>query len=175
MTNPSRQSAQAAVARYFATCQPQLRAFIRALIFNPSDVDDVLQEVAVVAIEKADRFDSSKGDVGAWVMGIARNRVLKYLEKSKRQQLCFSSTVVDAIADAAKPNDELANTLDALEDCLNLLGKEKRELLLRRHAPGMTASQLAKEVSYTDSRMSRMLNGLYATLMKCVRQNMSIS
>lgn len=101
MTEQQGKSGRSAVAKYFATSQPQLRAFIRSLIFNPSDVDDVLQDVAVVAIEKAERFDPEQGDAGAWVMGIARNRVMKYLDKSKRQKLRFSAELVDAIAEAA--------------------------------------------------------------------------
>ena len=171
MKKISKESSQALVARYFATSQPQLRAFIRSLIFNPSDVDDVLQDTAVVAIEKADRFDPQQGEVGAWVMGIARNRVLKYLDKAKRQKLRFSGELVDLIANAAIKAPESSDTLDALETCLGALDRNKRELLIRRHLPGMTSTKLASEIGYTDSRMSRMLNSLYVALIKCVRNS----
>ena len=123
--HPSKESSQALIAKYFATSQPQLRAFIRALIFNPSDVDDILQDVAVVAIEKAERFDPQRGDAGAWVMGIARNRVLKYLDKSKRQKLRFSAELVEVIADAAIRGPDSSDTLDALKDCLGTPGTQQ--------------------------------------------------
>lgn len=175
MKSAPKESSQALVAKFFATSQPQLRAFIRALIFNPSDVDDILQDVAVVAIEKAERFDPKRGDASAWVMGIARNRVLKYLAKSQRQKLRFSPELVEVIADAAINEPDSSDTLDALKDCLGTLERSKRELLVRRHTPGMTATKLASEIGYTDSRMSRMLNSLYGLLMKCVRQNARLS
>lgn len=175
MAKQTDSGSRSAVAKYFATSQPQLRAFVRALIFNPSDVDDVLQDIAVVAIEKAQRFDPEQGDAGAWVMGIARKRVLKYLEKTKRQQLRFSEELVDTLASATVRAPDSGDCLDALEHCLNTLNRSKRELLIRRHAPGMTATELAKEIGYTDSRMSRLLNSLYAVLMKCVQQKAGFS
>ena len=171
MPRSPKNSPQAAVAQYFATSQPQLRAFLRSVIFNPSDVDDLLQDVAVIAIEKADRFDPSQGEIGAWVTGIARNRVLKFLEKSKRQKLRFSDELIHAIADAAADESPSTDTLDVLEHCLKSLERSKRELLIRRHQTGMTATKLAKSIGYTDSRLSRLLNGLYGALMKCVQRN----
>lgn len=175
MAGSSVNSGRAAVARYFATSQPQLRAFVRSLIFNPADVDDVLQEVAVIAIEKAERFDAGQGDVGAWITGIARKRVLKYLDKTKRQKLRFSVELVDAIADATIAEAESSDTLDCLEDCLSALDRGKRDLLIRRHSPGMTSRRLANEIGYTDTRMSRLLNALYVKLMKCVKENARFS
>ncbi|MEM7312128.1 MAG: sigma-70 family RNA polymerase sigma factor [Planctomycetota bacterium] len=165
---------QAKVARYFAIKQPRLRAFVRSVVFNPSDVDDIVQDVAVIAIENADRFDGSR-PVDAWVMGIAKNRVLKFLDKSKRQKLCFSNEAVDAIAAATLRPDDRSDTLDMLEGCLGKLEPSKRRLLKRRHEPGMTARELAKEIGYTDTRISRLLNGLYATLMQCVKDQTSES
>ena len=175
MNKTPQESSETLIAKYFATSQPQLRAFIRSIIFNASDIDDVLQDVAVVAIEKSERFDPTQGDVGAWVMGIARNRILKYLDKSKRQKLRFSHELVDVIADSAINEPDSFDTMDALEDCLGILDPSKRELLVRRHLPGMTASKLASEIGYTDSRMSRLLNSLYSTLMKCVRSDAHFS
>ena len=162
-------SSSAKVARYFALAQPKLRAFVRSLVFDTTDADDILQDVAVIAIEKADRFDTSRGDVGAWVMGIARKRVMKYLEKGRRQKLCFSTEVIDALTDASLNDAADSDSLDALQSCLKKLERGKRELLIRRHSPGVTARELAQKIGYTDTRMSRLLNSLYVKLMKCVQ------
>ncbi len=162
-------SSTAEIAKYFALDQPKLRAFVRSLVFNSSDADDVLQDVAVVAIERADRYDSSR-PLEAWIFGIAKNRVLKLFEKRERQKVCFSTEVVEALTEAALSDDAAQGCLDSLQECLQKLDEDKRSLLIRRHTPGVTARELAREVGYTDTRMSRMLNGLYATLMNCVRQ-----
>lgn len=163
-------TAQAEVAAYFALSQPRLRAYVRSLVFNAADADDILQDVAVTAIENAKRYDPAYS-VNAWVIGIARNRVLKYLERKKREKICFSSEIVDVVTEAAAGDEQNVEYLESLQGCLEKLEREKRELLLRRHRAGTTSRQLAQEIGYTDTRMSRLLNSLYATLMKCVAGN----
>lgn len=160
------------VVRFIALCQPKLRAYIRSLVFNPSDVDDILQDVAVIAIEKSDNYDPSR-PLSAWVFGIAKNRVLKYFEKQNRQKLYFSTELVDAITVAAECESPDSDSLDMLKNCMEKVDPEKRELLRRRHEPGITARQLAQEIGYTDTRISRLLNSLYKLLMNCMRQHLA--
>lgn len=159
------------VVRYIALTQPKLRSYIRSLVFNPSDVDDIMQDVAVIAIEKFDRYDSNRS-LNGWVFGIAKNQILKYFEKQNRQKLCFSTELVDAITASAESESANSDSLDTLEKCMEKLDPQKRELLRRRHTPGTTARQLAREIGYTDTRISRLLNSLYKLLMNCMkRQN----
>jgi RNA polymerase sigma-70 factor (ECF subfamily) len=163
MSNPD-------VARYFALAQPKLRAFIRSMVFNSSDVDDILQDV--VAIENSDRYDPSRS-LDGWVFGITRNRVLKYIEKSKRQKLSFCTEVVDALAESAQTDSDSDYSLELLGSCLQKLDPEKRELVMRRHQPGTTARQLAQEIGYTDTRICRLFNSVYSSLMKCVQRQLA--
>lgn len=160
------------VVRFIALTQPKLRAYIRSLVFNSSDVDDILQDVAVIAIEKADKYDPSR-PLSGWVFGIAKNRILKYFEKQKRQKLCFSSELIDAITVAAEQESSKSDSLETLEDCLGKLDPDKRELLKRRHSEGTTARKLAKEIGYTDTRISRLINSLYKMLMNCINQKLT--
>ncbi|TWU54751.1 RNA polymerase sigma factor SigZ [Rubripirellula tenax] len=162
----------AEIVRYFALSQPKLRAFIRSMVFNPSDVDDILQEVAVIAIENSHRFDASRS-IDAWVFGITRNRILKHFESHKRQNLCFSTELVDALTQAAEVDTDSHDSLEALHGCLEKIEQPHRDLLIKRHEPGVTARQLAREIGYTDTRMSRLLQTLYARLMNCVQNEIS--
>jgi RNA polymerase sigma-70 factor (ECF subfamily) len=160
------------VAKYFAVQQPKLRAFIRSIVFNPSDVDDILQDVAVTAIQNSERYDATR-PVNAWVMGIARNRVLKYLEKRRTQSICFSPELVEALVSSTACDESSENALESLQNCLSKLDAEKRSLIVRRHQPGVTSRALAQEIGYTDSRMSRLLNSVYAALMRCVEKELA--
>ncbi|WDI43826.1 sigma-70 family RNA polymerase sigma factor [Bremerella sp. P1] len=160
------------VARALSLVQPKLRAYIRSLVYNPSDVDDILQNVAVAAIENADKCDPNRS-IDAWVFGIAKNKVLKYLERSKRQKLTFSTEVVEALTESASNEDNQAELLESLQSCLDKLDNDKRDMLVRRHRSGVTAREIAREFGYSDSKISRMLNGLYASLMKCMQRQLA--
>lgn len=163
----------AEVVRYFALEQPKLRAYIRSLVFDPGDADDVLQDVALVAIQNSHRYDD-QWPLESWLIGIAKKRVLKFLEARQRQKLRFSADIIDALTELEEVEPSGADhSLDTLQVCLTKLDDTRRSLLIRRHAPGVTARALAKEIGYTDTRMSRLINGLYATLMKCVQQQLA--
>jgi len=143
------------------------------MVFDAAEVDDILQDVAVIAIENSHRYDSERS-LSAWIFGIAKNRILKYYEKQKRSKLCFSTEVVEAMTEVSENADEREDSLESLQDCMAKLEPAQRDLLLRRHKPGVTARALAKEIGYTDTRISRKINGLYALLLKCVQQQLSV-
>ena len=164
-------NSSANIAVYFAREQPRLRAYIRSLVFNPTDVDDILQDVALIAIENSDRYEPSR-PLNAWILGIARNRILKYFESQKRQRHCLGSEVVELLTTSMESEPAGTPDLDHLQNCLAKLDPKQREILIQRHTPGMTSHQIAQEIGYTDTRMSRFLNGLYAALMKCVQREL---
>ncbi|MCA9048135.1 MAG: sigma-70 family RNA polymerase sigma factor [Planctomycetaceae bacterium] len=158
------------VKHHLTQAQSGLRSYIRSLVFNAADADDLLQDVAVTALKNAHRFDPT-GSVGAWVLGIARKRIMKYHEQRRRQKVAFSTELIEALTAAADNEPECADALESLQGCLDKLDTRKRELLLKRHRAGVTARQLARESGFSDSRMSRLLNSLYSALLKCVEQN----
>ena len=55
------------------------------------DVDDLVQEVRAEILASAERFQPDMGHAIPWCRGIARNKVLQYLDQCTRRQ-AFSST-----------------------------------------------------------------------------------
>lgn len=84
-------------ARLLVSAQPHIYAYVRSLIFNPSDADDILQEVAAVGWKKFEDYDPSR-PFDAWMFGIARNQIRYYLQKRKRDTLLFSQGTMDRLA-----------------------------------------------------------------------------
>jgi RNA polymerase sigma-70 factor (ECF subfamily) len=50
---------------------------------NPSTAEEVTQEVFLTVIREGGRFDSARGSAGAYLFGVARNQVLKHLERDR--------------------------------------------------------------------------------------------
>jgi RNA polymerase sigma-70 factor, ECF subfamily len=46
--------------------------------------EDVTQEVFIVLMREVEKFDARRAQVTTWLMGIARNQVLKHLERERR-------------------------------------------------------------------------------------------
>ncbi|MEZ5944587.1 MAG: sigma factor [Planctomycetaceae bacterium] len=84
------------------------------------DRDDVLQELAVAAIESFDAYDSKRPFV-PWVMGVARNQIGLYLRWCRRDRLVFDEETVSCLVAAfSEVSSQERHNLDALSESLNL-------------------------------------------------------
>ena len=81
MDDKSRQA-----TRLWTLAQPVVSAFVTSVVRDFKDRDDVLQEIAVAAIESFDAYDPDRPFV-PWVMGVARNQIGLYLRQRRRDRL----------------------------------------------------------------------------------------
>jgi RNA polymerase sigma factor (sigma-70 family) len=63
--------------------QGALRSFVRSKIYNDSDVDDIIQNINEVALNKESSYEHERC-FEAWVIGIAKYQILNYLKKQKK-------------------------------------------------------------------------------------------
>ena len=134
----------------------RLRNFIGRRVADPSDAEDILQEVFYELVE-AYRLMKPIEQVGAWLFRVARNRITDLFRKKKPQ----ASTNDSAIADDGEPvtlEDLLPSPdagpealyartmlLEELEDALEELPDEQREVFLAHEIEGRSFKQLAAE------------------------------
>jgi len=52
---------------------------------SPWAAEEIVQDVFMTLIRQPKKYDAAKGEVGAFLFGITRNRVLKHLERSPRE------------------------------------------------------------------------------------------
>src|SRR5438132_8371741 len=96
-----------------------LRSYLASQVHHLDDVDDLAQEVFLAAFEGLARFRRGD-DFGAWLRGIARNKLLTYYRSSARRSqalLRFAEEVTRTITDDL----ERACAADRSEDIERLL------------------------------------------------------
>src|SRR6266478_3396862 len=79
--------------------QAGLRAFIRALGVEADWVDDMAQEVFLIAYRKQAQFESGK-EFGRWLRGIARRLAANERRKEARHARLLSGALGDLLAAA---------------------------------------------------------------------------
>jgi RNA polymerase sigma-70 factor, ECF subfamily len=130
--------------RLFTTHEPAVRAFVRRLVPARADADDVMQEVSVVLWEKFGSFHEG-ADFRAWAFGVARFEVLAWLRDKGRDRLVLDEEVVVRLAEeSAHDEPRLARQRVALEDCMNKVPAEQRELLLQAYRPEASIQTVAQ-------------------------------
>ena len=134
----------------------RLRNFIRRRVADPSDAEDILQEVFYELVETY-RLMKPIEQVGAWLFRVARNRITDLFRKRKPEASTNDPVVAEegeflTLEDLlpsrdAGPEAAYARTvlLEELEDALAELPEEQREVFLAHEIEGRSFKDLAVE------------------------------
>ena len=134
----------------------RLRNFIRRRVADPSDAEDILQEVFYELVETY-RLMKPIEQVGAWLFRVARNRITDLFRKRKPEASTNDPVVAEegeflTLEDLlpsqdAGPEAAYARTvlLEELEDALEELPDEQREVFLAHEIEGRSFKDLAVE------------------------------
>ncbi len=154
--------------------QARLRASIRALGVRPEAVDDLAQDVFILAWQKMTDFGT--GDFGAWLVQIARRLIAneRRKEAGRRRILAgeFTDFMLRSLAEAKEPAEQLAQAeeIGTLQDCLERLPPKGRQMIQWRYfeqlSPGAIASRLDRPSNYVRQSLLR----LRRLLLQCVER-----
>jgi RNA polymerase sigma factor (sigma-70 family) len=133
---------------------PRLRNFIRARVADPLDAEDILHDVFYELVE-AYRLMQPIEQAGAWMFRVARNRIIDLFRKKRPQSLAQPSgesenanTLEDLLPSPdAGPDAEYARSLliDELEDALDELPEEQREVFIAHEIEGRSFKEISAE------------------------------
>lgn len=134
----------------------RLRNFIRRRVPDPSDAEDILQEVFYELVETY-RLMKPIEQVGAWLFRVARNRITDLFRKKKPEASTNDPiaavdgetfTLEDLLPSPdAGPEAAYARSilLEELEDALEELPDEQREVFVAHEIEGRSFKELAVE------------------------------
>ena len=154
--------------------QPSVGRFIRSFVRNRAEADDVLQEVALVIVDRFETWDSNRPFV-AWALGIARRVVQTHLRAKYRDRKVEFSSAIDRVAEAFERLDPRAELMkDSLSDCLGQLRGHRHKVLSLRYSDGLELKQIAERLGMTASNVGVLLHRVRATLRQCVDRRLQV-
>lgn len=152
------QDRRAAFARLFAQHHRWLHAYLLTLLGDPSDSEEVFQEVCVVLWREYESFDLSTSFV-KWASVIAHNQVRRFRRTRARHELVLADDVVDLLAEeAAARADLMESRRVALHGCLQKLSRRDRDLVEQCYSDERATIRSVAE------RMNRPVNTVYKAL-----------
>jgi len=151
MTEQNRQ-----ISEVVAEERSRLRNFVRRRVPDPSDVEDIVQEVFYELVE-ANRLLMPIEHVTGWLFRIARNRITDLFRK-KKPQAFSDAAVVDDDGELLRIEDLLPSPdagpeevyfrnvlLDELESALEELPDQQREVFVAHELEGRGFKELSLE------------------------------
>jgi RNA polymerase sigma factor (sigma-70 family) len=135
------------ISDIFRREQGRLRSFVRKRVADEGDVEDILQDVFYELVE-AYRLMKPVEQAGAWLYRVARNRIIDLFRKRRPVQLPEEFTIEDMLPSAdAGPEAAYARSLlwDELEEALEELPEEQRDVFIAHEIEGRSFKELAEE------------------------------
>ena len=184
ITGMSEQDRQ--ISEIIAKERSRLRNFIRRRVPDPSDAEDIVQDVFYKLVE-ANRLLMPIEHVTGWLFRVARNRITDLFRK-KRPETFSDAAVEDEDGELLQIEDLLPSPdagpealyvrnvlLDELELALDELPDEQREVFVAHELEGRSFKEMAAETGvsvntllsrkrYAVRRLRQRLQGIYDEL-----------
>jgi len=133
----------------------RLRNFIRRRVLDAAEAEDILQEV-LYELVAAHRLTQPIEQAGAWLMRVARNRIIDRFRKKRAEPFSNSPLLVDEEDEGRALEDLLPSIepgpegeairqvlLEQVEEALDELPPEQREVFIAHELEGASFKELS--------------------------------
>jgi RNA polymerase sigma-70 factor (ECF subfamily) len=162
------------LVRQFLEQRDVILGFILALTRDYDTAEEVLQEVALVILDEA-----NKGTVAShfpsWAQGIARRRVADHYRKRNRRHAVeqVSGAMTEVVCQAFAENEELLDRhqdrMKALMQCLTRLTGRSRDVIVGFYQQRLSIQQLAETLAWQANSVKVALTRARKLLADCIQ------
>ena len=162
------------LAAHWAKSQPLIAVFISSVVTHVHDVDDILQNVALVTARKFDQYDKNRS-FAAWAIGIARNEIYKYYKD--RRTTILHTDAIEQIAGIVESEtvpgpDQTADRMRALRSCMERLKARWRTVLEMHYLRELSPARIAQQLDMSQANVFVILHRVRVALRQCVEQRL---
>jgi RNA polymerase sigma-70 factor (ECF subfamily) len=153
--------------------EPELRSFVHACLPRAAEVDEVMQNVSLVAWRKFSTL-VDRTQFPRWACLIARYEILMARRRHARDRLVLSEDIMARLAEEGMEEMPVrSRQLDVLDRCIAKLPSERRELVLAAYAPGTSKRDLAVQVGRTEGSLYQLLARIRQELLHCIEHTLA--
>jgi len=169
------------IVRILIRQRPQLLAYTWAIVRDNHLAEDVLQDVSVLAVHKADQIDDET-HLHRWLRQACRYKALNLLQKLDTKALTLDAVTLtldaatlDAMETrwAAHDGDDPADLSDALRHCLAQLTPSARRIVDLRYEQGLSGQRLADALGKKLNTVYVTLTRIHRSLGECIRKQIN--
>lgn len=145
---------EGAFAELYALTSPKLYPLLLRILRTREWAEDALQECYVKIWQNAERYTPERGSPMAWLATIARYRAIEML-RARRPEIADSDLLAAGDEErieaqhedlAQRPDDhaEESQGMARLDDCMDGLPAEHRDIILMAYYQGFTHSEISR-------------------------------
>ena len=137
-----------ALRRAYDAHAGRVLALALRIVRSRAEAEDVVQDTFVEVWRRAGDYDPQRGEVSAWIMGMARSRCIDRVRRARvRSAYAMRTKSDDNLAHDAPDENAVTNEHGAhVRKVLALLPTEQRTALELAYFDGLTQQQIASQV-----------------------------
>ena len=152
----------------------RLLGFLRVMLGNNADAEDVLQRASIAIWRKFADYDPSK-DFFAWASSFAFYEAKNFQRVSSRSRLHFDDDLMQRLADERTADlQHTESRLAAMDRCIEELDDASRELVHEFYLNKSEIAVLAKRAGRAPQTLYNKLNGLRRLLAECMKRRLAM-
>jgi RNA polymerase sigma-70 factor, ECF subfamily len=161
---------RAAFSALYAATSAKLYGIILRIVRRRDIADEVLQEVYVQIWERAAYYHAAKGAPITWMAAIARNRAIDEVRCKRAVSIEDTPEVMSMTDEQEQPLDRVEKNqeLARLNQCLDGLDSNRRELVLLAYREGMSREALGQRFARPPATIKSWLRRSLLQLRDCL-------
>lgn len=149
---PTMPSQRHGIAEIVARERTRLHGFIRRRVPSPGDAEDILQDV-FYEFARAWSLPEPIEQVGAWLVRVARNRIIDGVRKKREEALpededieaCYLDAALAAADNGPEAALARARLLEAISAALDELPAQERDVFIAHEIDGLSFNELSEQ------------------------------
>ena len=118
--------------------------YVRSIVRDEHEAEDITQHLFSKLTFALSRYEPRSVPFSAWILRVARNLAVDHI-RALRAIPCEEVRPVEAVAD-----DFSFERSHALQEALDALPRDQRQVLILRHVAGMTPGEIARSLGKTE-------------------------
>jgi RNA polymerase sigma-70 factor, ECF subfamily len=133
-----------ALAFLYVRYADNIYGYVRSIVRDDHEAEDITQHLFSKLTFALSRYEPRSVPFSAWILRVARNLALDHI-RAVRSIPCEEVRPVDSVAD-----DYSFERSRALQDALDALPRDQRQVLILRHVAGMSPGEIARSLGKTE-------------------------
>ncbi len=146
--------------------------------FGTMYAEDVVQDACLSAYKNLNRFDESKGSVGAWLRAIVRNRAIDKLRQLSARTNVDIDSFAEGIEDVYAMFDRQSLTrswgerVDILWECVGKLTKQMQSMVRMFYLSGYSLKEIGIKTSTSEMTVGQRLKRARDSIRLCAKRKL---
>lgn len=158
----------------FVQNEAAIRSFVYTMIPSTADSEEVVQEASITMWRKFDQFQPGTS-FRNWAFQIAKYTAFNYARKQSRDRHRFGERMMKLLSDQAITEQEgLEAQRRMLDLCISKLQDSDRQVLAGCYHEKATIKEFATQAGRTPNAVTKHLNRIRQSLLRCVRHALSL-